>query len=217
MRSESASTSWTSHVSESTPRRMGLRPSILHSLTGAFQQSSTTLLSLFAKTTLEPVGHTRLRDHGDVVSIPFFEWDKLRRHDDRDAYVRQRIKTIPAVAHAICAPTPPPSHGPASSTASTCTPWMTPKPALWGVGDGSQKRYKPRLKTPSHAVHLLRVTREFRPVRHRARDRELPVPLRTSATSAAGTTVETAEVRISEDGGSLAVVAGSASASAPRR
>ena len=47
--------------------------------------------------TLEPLGHTRLRDRllsamgWQVVSIPFFEWDRLHQQEPMDAYVRQRL------------------------------------------------------------------------------------------------------------------------------
>ena len=61
--------------------------------------------SHFTVNTLERLGHTRLRDRllaavgWHVVSIPFFEWAKLRRNDYRDAYVRQRLESPPAAAH----------------------------------------------------------------------------------------------------------------------
>ena len=62
--------------------------------------------------------------------------------------------------------------------------WHVPVRIRWSprlrclvVGGGSRKSYKPRLKAPSHDVHLLRVTREFWPFRHRARDRQLRVCL----------------------------------------
>ena len=54
--------------------------------------------SHFTANTLEPLGHTRLRDRllsamgWHVVSIPFFEWDRLHRSDERDAYVEHRVR-----------------------------------------------------------------------------------------------------------------------------
>jgi very-short-patch-repair endonuclease len=53
--------------------------------------------SHFTRNTLEPLGHTRLRDRllsamgWHVVSIPFFEWDRLRQKEQRDAYVERRV------------------------------------------------------------------------------------------------------------------------------
>ena len=53
--------------------------------------------SHFTTNTLEPLGHTRLRDRllsamgWRVVSIPFFEWDRLQRTQERDAYVERRV------------------------------------------------------------------------------------------------------------------------------
>ena len=53
--------------------------------------------SHFTTNTLEPLGHTRLRDRllsamgWCVVSIPFFEWDRLQRTEQRDAYVKRRV------------------------------------------------------------------------------------------------------------------------------
>ena len=53
--------------------------------------------SHFTTNTLEPLGHTRLRDRllsamgWHVVSIPYFEWDGLCRTDERDAYVERRV------------------------------------------------------------------------------------------------------------------------------
>jgi hypothetical protein len=53
--------------------------------------------SHFTRNTLEPLGHTRLRDRllsamgWHVVSIPFFEWDRLHRTEQRDAYVKRRV------------------------------------------------------------------------------------------------------------------------------
>ena len=49
--------------------------------------------SHFTRNTLEPLGHTRLRDRllsamgWYVVSIPFFEWDRLQRPEQMDSYV----------------------------------------------------------------------------------------------------------------------------------
>jgi hypothetical protein len=46
---------------------------------------------------LEPLGHTRLRDRllsamgWQVVSIPFFEWERLLQIHERDAYVERRV------------------------------------------------------------------------------------------------------------------------------
>ena len=51
--------------------------------------------SHFTRNPLEPLGHTRLRDRllcamgWHVVSIPFFEWDRLHLPGQRDAYVNQ--------------------------------------------------------------------------------------------------------------------------------
>jgi hypothetical protein len=53
--------------------------------------------SHFTTNTLEPLGHTRLRDRllsamgWRVVSVPFFEWDRLQRTEQRDAYVERRV------------------------------------------------------------------------------------------------------------------------------
>ncbi len=53
--------------------------------------------SHFTRNTLEPLGHTRLRDRllsamgWHVVSIPFFDWDRLHQPEQRDAYVTQRL------------------------------------------------------------------------------------------------------------------------------
>ena len=53
--------------------------------------------SHFTKNTMEPLGHTRLRDRllsamgWRVVSIPFFEWDRLHQTEQRDAYVERRV------------------------------------------------------------------------------------------------------------------------------
>ena len=61
--------------------------------------------SHFTHDTLEPLGHTRLRDRllsamgWHVVSVPFFEWDKLHQPEQIDAYVTQRLWQHP--------PTPP--------------------------------------------------------------------------------------------------------------
>ena len=46
---------------------------------------------------MEPLGRTRLRDRllsamgWHVVSIPFFEWDRLHQTEQRDAYVERRV------------------------------------------------------------------------------------------------------------------------------
>ena len=53
--------------------------------------------SHFTRNTLESLGHTRLRDRllsamgGHVVSIPFFEWNRLHQTEQRDAYVERRV------------------------------------------------------------------------------------------------------------------------------
>jgi very-short-patch-repair endonuclease len=53
--------------------------------------------SHFTRNTLEPLGHTRLRDRlllamgWKVVSIPFFDWDRLQQPAKMDAYVKQRL------------------------------------------------------------------------------------------------------------------------------
>jgi hypothetical protein len=53
--------------------------------------------SHFTTNTLEPLGHTRLRDRllsamgWCVVSIPFFEWARLHQTEQRDAYVKRRV------------------------------------------------------------------------------------------------------------------------------
>jgi hypothetical protein len=53
--------------------------------------------SHFSSNTLEPLGHSCLRDRllsamgWHVVSIPFFEWDKLHRSEQMDAYVERRV------------------------------------------------------------------------------------------------------------------------------
>jgi hypothetical protein len=57
--------------------------------------------SHFTRNTLEPLGHTRLRDRllsamgWQVVSIPFFEWGRLHQPEQRDAYVNQRLSKHP--------------------------------------------------------------------------------------------------------------------------
>ena len=56
--------------------------------------------SHFTRNTLEPLGHTRLRDRllsamgWHVMSIPFFEWDRLHQPEQRDAYVERRLQRI---------------------------------------------------------------------------------------------------------------------------
>ena len=53
--------------------------------------------SHFAANTLEPLGHTRLRDRllsamgWHVLSIPFFEWAALQQTSERDGYVERRV------------------------------------------------------------------------------------------------------------------------------
>ena len=53
--------------------------------------------SHFTRNMLEPLGHTRLRDRllsamgWQVVSVPFFDWDRLHQQEQMDAYVRQRL------------------------------------------------------------------------------------------------------------------------------
>jgi very-short-patch-repair endonuclease len=53
--------------------------------------------SHFTTNTLEPLGHTRLRNRllsamgWFVVSIPFFEWARLHQTEQRDAYVKRRV------------------------------------------------------------------------------------------------------------------------------
>jgi hypothetical protein len=58
--------------------------------------------SHFTANTLEPLGHTRLRDRllsamgWQVVSIPFFDWDRLHhRPEQMDAYIQQRLSQGP--------------------------------------------------------------------------------------------------------------------------
>ena len=57
--------------------------------------------SHFTTNTLEPLGHTRLRDRllcaigWQVVSIPFFDWDGLHHPEQMDAYVKLRLSQGP--------------------------------------------------------------------------------------------------------------------------
>ncbi len=57
--------------------------------------------SHFTRNTLEPLGHTRLRNRllsamgWHVVSIPFLEWARLREPGQMDAYVKQRLSQDP--------------------------------------------------------------------------------------------------------------------------
>jgi hypothetical protein len=57
--------------------------------------------SHFTRNTLEPLGHTRLRDRllsamgWHVVSIPFFDWERLHQPEQMDAYVKQRLPQDP--------------------------------------------------------------------------------------------------------------------------
>ena len=54
----------------------------------------------FTTNTLEPLGHTRLRDRllsatgWQVVSIPFFEWAELHRAEQKDAYIEERLRRV---------------------------------------------------------------------------------------------------------------------------
>jgi very-short-patch-repair endonuclease len=56
--------------------------------------------SHFTRNTLEPLGHTRLRDQllsaigWHVVSIPFFEWERLHGTAKQDAYVDRRVQAL---------------------------------------------------------------------------------------------------------------------------
>ena len=60
--------------------------------------------SHFTSNTLEPLGHTRLRARllsamgWRVVSIPFFEWDRLHDAEHKDAYVQRRLSQDPLQA-----------------------------------------------------------------------------------------------------------------------
>jgi hypothetical protein len=51
----------------------------------------------FTTNTLEPLGHTRLRNRllsamgWHVVCIPFFDWDRLQQTSERDDYVERRV------------------------------------------------------------------------------------------------------------------------------
>ena len=65
--------------------------------------------SHFTTNTLEPLGHTRLRDRllsamgWRVVSIPFFEWDRLHQTEQRDAYVERRVqRSVQCLRQAGC-------------------------------------------------------------------------------------------------------------------
>jgi very-short-patch-repair endonuclease len=57
--------------------------------------------SHFTRTTLEPLGHSRLRNRllsamgWHVVSVPFFEWDKLHQPEQMDEYIKQRLSQDP--------------------------------------------------------------------------------------------------------------------------
>ena len=65
-------------------------------------------VSHFTVNTLEPLGHTGLRDRllsamgWQVVSIPFFEWDRLHQPEQMDTYVRQRLVRHPLKSQAMC-------------------------------------------------------------------------------------------------------------------
>ena len=64
--------------------------------------------SHFTRNTLEPLGHTRLRDRllsamgWQVVSIPFFDWARLDQPEQMDAYVKQRLVRHPLKSQAMC-------------------------------------------------------------------------------------------------------------------
>jgi hypothetical protein len=61
--------------------------------------------SHFTTNTLEPLGHTILRNRllsamgWHVVSIPFFDWQTLHHPEQMDAYVGQRLLRDPPVPH----------------------------------------------------------------------------------------------------------------------
>ena len=63
--------------------------------------------SHFHTDTLEPRGHTCLRDRllsamgWHVVSIPFFEWDRLHQPEQMDAYVQHRLLQDPPTRQEI--------------------------------------------------------------------------------------------------------------------
>jgi hypothetical protein len=63
--------------------------------------------SHFHTDTLEPRGHTRLRNRllsamgWHVVSIPFFEWDRLHQPEQMDAYVKHRLRQVPPTPQEI--------------------------------------------------------------------------------------------------------------------
>jgi len=63
--------------------------------------------SHFHTDTLEPRGHTRLRDRllsamgWHVVSIPYFEWDRLHQPEQMDAYVAHRLVQDPPMPQEI--------------------------------------------------------------------------------------------------------------------
>jgi hypothetical protein len=66
--------------------------------------------SQFARNTLEPLGHTRLRDRllsamgWHVVSIPFFDWGRLHQPEQMDAYVEQRLLQHPPIPERFDSP-----------------------------------------------------------------------------------------------------------------
>jgi hypothetical protein len=92
--------------------------------------------SHFTTNTLEPMGHTLLRDRllsamgWHVVSIPFFDWNDLRNDHDKDAYVDRRLHRVPGFSepnepihcseHKSPEVTHFPSHHPAGTALDSC-------------------------------------------------------------------------------------------------
>jgi hypothetical protein len=84
--------------------------------------------SRFTTNTLEPLGHTRLRDRllsamgWHVVSIPCFVWEQLPEPDQRDAYLELRVQpsasSEPSSAQAAASPDSAPPTGMALLQAS---------------------------------------------------------------------------------------------------
>jgi very-short-patch-repair endonuclease len=63
--------------------------------------------SHFTRNTLEPLGHTRLRNRllsamgWHVVPIPFFDWARLHHPEQMDAYVRHRLLRDPSAPQEV--------------------------------------------------------------------------------------------------------------------